>query len=213
MADISKITLPNGSSYDFKDSVARSGLAGKAASSHTHTKSQITDFPSSLPANGGNADTVGGKEPEKIFYDNGISSDLDSATKSGCYAASPDTLNAPSSSWWVVDTMNFDNQFIVQKAHVIGSTANTVSYIRNYANGVWSDWTEMYTSGNKPYVTGTATVEANTMVCITNHGFMPSAAIWWNLSKSGIAISFNTISITTGWVTSNKTTLNYIIFK
>ena len=26
---------------------------------HTHTKSQITDFPSSLPANGGNADTVG----------------------------------------------------------------------------------------------------------------------------------------------------------
>ena len=29
---------------------------GKAASSHTHTKSQITDFPSSLPANGGTAD-------------------------------------------------------------------------------------------------------------------------------------------------------------
>ena len=28
---------------------------------HTHTKAQITDFPSSLPANGGNADTVGGK--------------------------------------------------------------------------------------------------------------------------------------------------------
>jgi hypothetical protein len=33
---------------------------GKAASSHTHTKSQITDFPTSLPANGGNADTVDG---------------------------------------------------------------------------------------------------------------------------------------------------------
>lgn len=27
---------------------------------HTHTRSQISDFPSSLPANGGNADTVGG---------------------------------------------------------------------------------------------------------------------------------------------------------
>ena len=38
MADISKITLPNGSSYDFKDSVARSGLAEKAASSHTHSE-------------------------------------------------------------------------------------------------------------------------------------------------------------------------------
>ncbi len=27
---------------------------------HKHTKSQITDFPSSLPANGGDADTVNG---------------------------------------------------------------------------------------------------------------------------------------------------------
>ncbi len=34
---------------------------GAAAKSHTHTKSQITDFPTSLPANGGNADTVDGK--------------------------------------------------------------------------------------------------------------------------------------------------------
>ena len=31
-----------------------------AQASHTHTKSNITDFPTSLPANGGNADTVDG---------------------------------------------------------------------------------------------------------------------------------------------------------
>ena len=30
-------------------------------SGHTHTKSDITDFPTRLPANGGNADTVDGK--------------------------------------------------------------------------------------------------------------------------------------------------------
>ena len=30
----------------------------RAASVHTHTKSQITDFPASMPANGGNSDTV-----------------------------------------------------------------------------------------------------------------------------------------------------------
>ena len=41
MADISKITLPNGSSYDIKDATARSGLAGKAAASHTHVKSEV----------------------------------------------------------------------------------------------------------------------------------------------------------------------------
>lgn len=37
------------------------GLDGKAASSHTHAASQITGLPTSLPANGGNADTVDGK--------------------------------------------------------------------------------------------------------------------------------------------------------
>lgn len=31
-------------------------ISGKADKSHTHTKSQITDFPTSLPANGGTAD-------------------------------------------------------------------------------------------------------------------------------------------------------------
>jgi hypothetical protein len=35
--------------------------AAKADLIHEHTKSDITDFPSSLPADGGNADTVGGK--------------------------------------------------------------------------------------------------------------------------------------------------------
>lgn len=36
-------------------------LKGKAAGSHSHTKSQITDFPASLPANGGDADTLDGQ--------------------------------------------------------------------------------------------------------------------------------------------------------
>lgn len=35
-------------------------LAAKAEKVHGHTKSDISDFPASLPANGGNADTVGG---------------------------------------------------------------------------------------------------------------------------------------------------------
>ncbi len=35
-------------------------LAGKAASSHNHTAQQISGLPESLPANGGNADTVDG---------------------------------------------------------------------------------------------------------------------------------------------------------
>jgi hypothetical protein len=35
-------------------------------SGHTHTKGDIIDFPSSLPANGGNADTLDGKHAEEL---------------------------------------------------------------------------------------------------------------------------------------------------
>ena len=45
-------------------SVPWSGVTGKPStytpSSHTHTKSQITDFPTNMPANGGNSSTVNG---------------------------------------------------------------------------------------------------------------------------------------------------------
>lgn len=44
-----------------QNKIINSALAGKAAASHSHTISQISDFPASLPANGGNANTVGGK--------------------------------------------------------------------------------------------------------------------------------------------------------
>ena len=124
---------------------------GGIVDAYTKTESdakyaQKTDIPATLPANGGNADTVGGKVPEKIFYGNGLAADLNSATKSGCYATSPDTLNAPLSTWWLVDTMNYNNQFIVQKAHMVGDAARTSSYIRNYANDVWSKWKEISTT-------------------------------------------------------------------
>ena len=36
-------------------SALKTSVAGKADTGHTHTKSQITDFPTSLPANGGSA--------------------------------------------------------------------------------------------------------------------------------------------------------------
>ena len=121
--------------------------AGDMATLMYYSGSGFNTFEILSVENGGNADTVGGKVPEKIFYDNGFSTDLNDATRSGCYAASPDTLNAPPSSWWLVDTINFNNnQFRVQKAHALGNTEVTVSYIRNYANDVWSDWKEISTT-------------------------------------------------------------------
>ena len=53
--------LSSTSTNPVQNKVINSALAGKAAASHSHTISQISDFPASLPANGGNANTVGGK--------------------------------------------------------------------------------------------------------------------------------------------------------
>lgn len=47
------------------------GLNAKASSVHSHTKSQITDFPASLPANGGDSDTVDGKHASDFIQYNG----------------------------------------------------------------------------------------------------------------------------------------------
>lgn len=44
----------------------KSKLSGKSDSGHTHSKADITDFPDSLPANGGNADTVDGLHANEI---------------------------------------------------------------------------------------------------------------------------------------------------
>lgn len=58
-------------------------VSNKAPTVHTHTKSQITDFPTSLPANGGNADTVDGKH----------ASDFQQLTDGGAYGMFPSTAS------------------------------------------------------------------------------------------------------------------------
>ena len=57
---LTKLYTSTGSATDgtMTQAAINTALYGKAPSSHTHTKSQITDFPTSLPANGGNASTA-----------------------------------------------------------------------------------------------------------------------------------------------------------
>ena len=60
-------------------SVPWSGVTGKPStytpSSHTHTKSQITDFPTSMPANGGNSSTVNGHTVKSDVPENAVFTD------------------------------------------------------------------------------------------------------------------------------------------
>ena len=78
---------------------------GAAAKSHTHTKSQITDFPESLPANGGNADTVDGKHASDFAAD--ITAAVNAVSIGGRNIATGTatmTLGANNSSNWNTGT-------------------------------------------------------------------------------------------------------------
>ena len=52
--------LSSTSTNPVQNKVVNTALNGKASSSHKHTKSEITDFPTSMAANGGNSTTVNG---------------------------------------------------------------------------------------------------------------------------------------------------------
>lgn len=54
-----------------------------AKGNHTHRKSEITDLPSSLPANGGNADTIGGKTLSEIQNYNNLANKPSSLPANG----------------------------------------------------------------------------------------------------------------------------------
>lgn len=101
MADISKITLPNGSSYNFKDASARSGLSGKlgvndkAASAKTADSVAWanTNHPATFPPSTHNHDDRYFTESEVnsfTYKDNrndgvGASTDFNSLTYAGTY--------------------------------------------------------------------------------------------------------------------------------
>ena len=116
--------------------------------SHTHGKSDITDFPTSLPASGGNADTVGGLSPTS-FAPAGFGlgsvcttiSDWNTVVATGFYASSTSASNKPvanTSFMGYAIVYNVGN--IVQ--YVTDFNDNKKWYVRYKTNNVWSNWVD-----------------------------------------------------------------------
>lgn len=83
-----------------------------------------------------------------------------------------------------------------------------------YNNTLYTDWQKIYTDWNKPYVTGSVPVAANANTAITNHNFMPSAALYLGINNNvRFAPSFTTTSINLADVQLTERTIEYIIFK
>ena len=74
----------------------QTSVAGKADTGHTHTKSQITDFPTSLPANGGTADSA-----STAGHADGATGITYTGENDSCISAeqTPESYNNSSADW------------------------------------------------------------------------------------------------------------------
>lgn len=115
---------------------------------HTHPKSQITDFPMSLPAAGGTADYT------KYINANNIAAntDLNSLTTPGFYYCPANVTVAT-----LTNSPTTNAFFLIVGKHagvyqevVEYMTASPKRYMRNYYSGTWGAWYRVFTTSNPP---------------------------------------------------------------
>lgn len=173
----------------------------------------LAEMPTSLPANGGNADTVGGIQISDIrqITRNAIQT-LPTPPIAECdYFVS----NADSTFPYYFGNLSIRyGSYTAEFVAIYQTTGDDKSIWYNLYLGGWVGWKEIYTSGNKPYIVGDVSVKAGESTAITNHNFMPSAVFWWE-NKSSVypATSFDTTSFNMAVASSIDRTINYIIFK
>lgn len=126
----------------------------------TTSDAYIKNKPTSLPANGGNADKVGGYSSDLLFKNCSFASDKDcnDLTEPGWYSFNGCSGHAPGSN----STINSGTYFIllnvpmsvagyfVQIATFVHGAANYLgkTYIRYCNNNVWTDWINIADYGN-----------------------------------------------------------------
>ena len=125
---------------------------GAAAESHTHTKSQITDFPESLPANGGTADVA------KKLTDWGTTyvTDADNAPL-GLSRISNEGKNNPYTFWATLLTSGADDIDGYRQQWAFpwgGGEAPGKPKYRVKDNGTWFAWQSLPDGGNADTVDG-----------------------------------------------------------
>lgn len=132
------------------DTALQAEIDGKANTVHTHAKSQITDFPAALPANGGNADSVGGYPLDNLGKI--ISSpvaDIDNTP--GFFSGFWNTATAGTKPGGYGTVLQVTNKYglpnsgkevwVFQIAHVHG--VDRPMWRQQYNNGGWSSWKQV----------------------------------------------------------------------
>lgn len=119
-------------------------------------KAELTDIPTTLPADGGNADTLDGLHETSFSRSRGDISDCNNAVLSGTYNAIPATINTPYSTYWLVSVETGSNgAWIRQTATICDSSKPNETYRRLFINDKWSDsWAKVNDGGNADKLDG-----------------------------------------------------------
>ena len=148
------------------DEVARAAVNAHAGNAEVHVtaaekaawngKAEVSDIPTSLPANGGNADTLDGKHAsnfatvKKITTQAEVDSILESGIYSVEYLATATTFGSIESSYYmmVVNKHRADVNYNVEIAVPFADGKQQGVYYRNCTNGIWGAWTNVADGGN-----------------------------------------------------------------
>ena len=140
------------------DEVARAAVNAHAGNAEVHVtaaeksawngKAEVSDIPTSLPANGGNADTVGGYTADGLYHSRAVATNADECVKNGNYMTAPDCLNIPIDAYGLISTeVSVDGTWILQRYTAISYTP--YCYARSQTNGgAWTDWKRVGDGGN-----------------------------------------------------------------
>lgn len=123
------------------DSIQNLGISIQSLTKEIEKKANKTDIPTTLPANGGNANTISGVKVDDLFkiISNAITDIKDSSNKFGVGIASPTTLNMPFSDWWYVSIKLIGVNSTQVKVISVNSNRE---YTLIKVNNAWKDWIE-----------------------------------------------------------------------
>lgn len=157
--------------------ISENAVQNKAVTVAINNKADKSDIPTSLPANGGNADTVGGLSPNIIAhgYSNSYS-DANLCLKSGFYYMSSDSMSTP---------VYADGILVVSNIASSDSDENSISQVffntdglsiasRMMIGGTFTDWKEIsFAPIKSTAINGTTDTSGNIRFSAISNGMMP----------------------------------------
>lgn len=113
-------------------------------------KAELSDIPTTLPANGGNADTLDELHANDFAQMRGDIADCDDAIAFGTYNITPETKNAPTADYYhLVVEPAANGAWIKQTAVLCNADAPLInSFTRININGTLSAWSNIADGGN-----------------------------------------------------------------